>query len=57
MAAKQAVCVLFYLLLAGGVVSWFTPVIYPARVSSECDLLQDQQLSEALGQMQQQLAG
>ena len=35
MAAKP-VCVLFYLLLAGGVVSGFTPVTYPARVSSEC---------------------
>ena len=57
MAAKP-VCVLFYLLLAGGVVSGFTPVTYPAIVSSECDqydLLQDQQLSEALGQVQQQL--
>ena len=57
MAAKP-VCVLFYLLLAGGVVSGFTPVTYPARVSSECgqyDLLQDQQLMETLGQVQQQL--
>ena len=48
--------VLFYLLLAGGVVSGFTPVTYP--VSSECgqyDLLQDQQLTETLGQVQQQL--
>ena len=38
--------------------SGFTPVTYPARVSSECDQydpLQDQQLSEALGQVQQQL--
>ena len=37
----------------------FTPVTYPARVSSECDQydpLQDQQLSEALGQIQQQLS-
>ena len=51
-------CVLFYLLLAGGVVSGFTPVTYPARVSSECgqyDFLQDQQLIETLGQVQQQL--
>ena len=57
MTAKP-VCMLIYLLLAGGVVSGFTPVTYPARVSSECDqydLLQDQQLSEALGQVQQQL--
>ena len=55
MAAKP-VCVLFYLLLASGVVSGFTPVTYP--VSSECgqyDLLQDQQLMETLGQVQQQL--
>ena len=55
MAAKP-VCVLFYLLLAGGVVSGFTPVTYP--VSSECgqyDLLQDQQLMETLGHVQQQL--
>ena len=59
MAAKP-VCVLFYLLLAGGVVSdGLTPVTYPARLSSECDqydLLQDQQLMETLGQVQQQLA-
>ena len=51
MAAKP-VSVLFYLLLAGGVVSGFTPVTYP--VSSECgqyDLLQDQQLMETLGQV------
>ena len=57
MAAKP-VCVLFYLLLTGGVVSGFTLVTYPARVSSECDqydLLQDQQLTEALGQIKQQL--
>ena len=57
MAAKP-VCVLFYLLLAGGIVSGFTPVTYPARVSSECgqyDLLQDQQLTDALGQVQQQM--
>ena len=57
MAAKP-VCVQFYLhvLLAGGVVSVFTPVTYP--VSSECgqyDPLQDQQLMETLGQVQQQL--
>ena len=54
--AAQPVCVLFYLLLAGGVVSGSTPVTYP--VSSECgqyDLLQDQQLTEAIGQLQQQL--
>ena len=51
-------CVLFYLLLAGGAVSGFTPVTYPATVSSECgqyDLLQDQQLIETLGHAQQQL--
>ena len=61
MAAKL-VCVLFcyYLLLAGGasVVSGFTPVTYPARVSSECvqyDILQDEQLTEALEQFKQQL--
>ena len=50
MAAKP-ICVLFYLLLAGGVVSGFTPVTYPARVSAECDqydLLQDEQLTKAL---------
>ena len=40
----------YYLLLAGGVsvVSGFTPVTYPARVSSECgqyDPLQDEQLT------------
>ena len=38
--------------------SGFTPVTYPARVSSECgqyDPLQDQQLMETLGQVQQQL--
>ena len=55
MAAKP-VRVLFYLLLAGGVVSGFTPVTYP--VSSKCDQydpLQDQQLSETLRQVQQQL--
>ena len=54
--AGQPVRVLFYLLLAGGVVSGFTPVTYP--VSSECgqyDPLQDQHLMETLGQIQQQL--
>ena len=38
--------------------SGFTPVTYPATVSSECgqyDPLQDQQLMETLGQVQQQL--
>ena len=50
----------YYLLLAGGVsvVSGFTPVTYPARVSSECgqyDPLQDEQLTEALRQVHQQL--
>ena len=56
--AVTTFCVLFYLLLAGGVVSGFTPVTYPARVSSECcqyDPLQDQQLVETLGQVQPQL--
>ena len=54
--AARSVCVLFYLLLAGDVVSGFTPVTYP--VSSECgqyDPLQDQHLMETLGQIQQQL--
>ena len=44
-------------LLAGGVVSGFTPVTYPARVSSECgqyDPLQDEQLTEALMKAYQQ---
>ena len=47
---------LFYLLLAGDVVSGFTPVTYP--VSSECgqyDPLQDQHLMETLGQVKQEL--
>ena len=38
--------------------SGFTPVTYPARVSSECDqydLQQDQELTKGLGQVQQQL--
>ena len=54
--APQPVHVLFYLLLAGGVVSGFTPVTYP--VSSECgqyDPLQDQHLMETLKQVKQQL--
>ena len=45
-------------LLLASVVSGFTPVTYPARVSSECghyDPLQDEHLTEALGQVQQQL--
>ena len=56
----KPVCVLLYcytILLTGGV-SGFTPVTYPARVSSECgqyDPLQDEQLTETLGQVQQQL--
>ena len=57
MSAKP-VCVLFYLLLAGGVVSGFNPVTYPARVSFECDqydALQNGQLTEALGQLEQLL--
>ena len=50
----------FYLLLAGNIsaVSGFTPVTYPARVSSECgpyDPLQDEQLTVALSQVQQHL--
>ena len=56
--AAQPVCVLFYLLLAGGVVSGFTPVTYPARLSSESgqyDTLQDQHLSEALEKVQELL--
>ena len=58
MATKLVFC--YYLLLAGGVsvVSGFTPVTYPAKVSSECgqyDPLQDEQLMEALEQVQQQL--
>ena len=45
-------------LLLASVVSGFTPVTYPARVSSECgqyDPLQDEQLIEALGQIHPQL--
>ena len=58
--AAQLVLLYYYLLLAGGVsvVSGFTPVTYPARVSSECgqyDPLQDEQLTEALRQVHQQL--
>ena len=52
----------FYLfhsaILLASVVSGFTPVTYPARVSSECgqcDPLHDEQLTEALGQIKQQL--
>ena len=50
----------YYLLLAGSVsvVSGFTPVTYPARVSSECgqyDPLQDEQLKEALKHVKQRL--
>ena len=54
--ASKPVSMLFYLLLAGGVVSGFTPVTYP--VSSECgqyDPLQDQHLMETLKQVKQQL--
>ena len=60
--AANLLCVLFcyyWLLLAGGVVSGFTPVTYPARVSSECgqyDPLQDEQLTEALKQAYQQFS-
>ena len=49
----------YWLLLAGGVVSGFTPVTYPARVSSECgqyDPLQDEQLTEALIRAYQQFS-
>ena len=50
----------YFLLLAGGVsvVSGFTPVTYPARVSSECgqyDPLQDEQFIKTLDQVHQQL--
>ena len=60
MAAKFMLLFCYYLLLAVGVsvVSGFTPVTYPARVSSECgqyDPLQDEQLMEALRQVHQQL--
>ena len=60
MAVKFMLLFCYYLLLAGGVsvVSGFTPVTYPARVSSECgqfDPLQDEQLMEALRQVHQQL--
>ena len=58
--AAQPVGVLFYLLLAGGVVNGLTSR-YPAIVSSECDHsqddpMQDQQLTEALEKVQHQLA-
>ena len=62
--ATSSICLLIccYLLLAGDyhVVSGFTPVTYPARVSSdsECgqyDFLQDQELMETLRQVKQQL--
>ena len=52
-ASTPAVCVLLLLTAAGSVVSGFTPVTYPATVSSECDQydpLQDQQLKKALSQ-------
>ena len=64
MTASSAFCLFrCLLLLAGGVsvVSGFTPVTYPARVyrvSSECgqyDLLQDEQLTEALKQIKLKL--
>ena len=54
--AARPVYVMLYLLLAGGVVSGFTPVIYP--VSSECGQyypLQDQHLMETLKQVKEQL--
>ena len=59
MIAAELVCMLscYYLLLVSGV-SGFTPVTYSAGVPSECgqyDPLQDEQLTEALGQVQQQL--
>ena len=47
-------------LLLASVVSGFTPVTYPARVSSECGqydpALQDEQFTETLGQIKQQLS-
>ena len=49
-----AVCVLLLLAVAGSVVSGFTPVTYPATVSSECDQydpLQDQQLKRLLARL------
>ena len=54
--ASKPLCILYYLLLAGGlsVVSGFTPVTYPAS-SSECgqyDPLQDEQLNKIIGQVQ-----
>ena len=55
-----AICVLLLLAAAASVVSGFTPVTYPATVSSECDqydLLQDQQLMETLRQAIQQQLG
>ena len=55
-----AICVLLLLAAAGSVVSGFTPVTYPATVSSECDqydLLQDQQLMETLRQGDPAAAG
>ena len=56
----KSVSVLFCLLVAGSVCvgGEFTPVAYPARVTSECDqhdILQDEQLTEDLSQVQQQL--
>ena len=45
---------LFYLLLAGGVVSGFTPVTYPTECG-QYDPLQDQHLMETLNQVKQQL--
>ena len=58
MAAK-GICVLFcYYLLLASVVSGFTPVTYPAKVSCECgqyDILQDEQLTGALKQIKLKL--
>ena len=56
--AAEPVSVLFYLLLAGGVVSGFTLVTYPARVFSECgqyDQMQDQHMTGALEKVQELL--
>ena len=60
MASKPVFVLFCYLLLAGGVsvVSGFTPVTYPARVSSECgqnDPLQDEQVMNTLEQVQNNL--
>ena len=53
----RPVCMLFYLLLGGGVVSGLKSP-FPAKILSECvqyDHLQDQKLTEALGKIKLQL--